>query len=160
MENAYRTMLVPDAFVAMARDISSTLAPSGGANMYTTGLSANGQPPATYWVSSGFIDADYAALMPLSEWTWIIDDEETGAGHWEETVISSGEPAVIYAMYTQAIQPTPTEEDPEPAPITPSFTEQDVADMLAEVDVTTEDPFVAFNRLGLQMVQEPMEAEV
>jgi len=143
MENAYRTMLVPDAFVALARDISSTLAPSGGANMYTTGLSADGQPPATYWVSSGFIDADYAALMPLSEWTWIIDDEETGKGHWDETIISSGEPAVIYAMYTQAIDPD-----------LPAFTEQDVADMLAACDVTTEDPFVAFNRLGLQMVQE------
>jgi hypothetical protein len=143
MENAYRNMIVPDAFVALARDISSTLAPIGGAGMYTTGLSANGQPPATYWVSSGFIDADYAALMPLSEWTWIIDDEETGAGHWEETVISAGEPAVIYAMYAQAIDPT-----------IPAFDEQDVADMLAACDVTTEDPFVAFNRLGLQMVQE------
>ena len=143
MENAYRTMLVPDAFVELARDISSTLAPSGGANMYTTGLSATGQPPATYWVSSGFIDADYAALMPLSEWSWVVDDEETGAGHWEETVISSGEPAVIYAMYTQGIEPD-----------LPAFDEQDVADMLDACDVTTEEPFTAFNRLGLQMVQE------
>lgn len=137
MENAYRTMLVPDAFVELARDISSTLAPSGGANMYTTGLSATWQAPATHWVSSGFIDADYAALMPLSEWT---QDEE---GVWQETVISSGEPAVIYAMYTQAIDPA-----------IPAFDEQDVADMLAEVDVTTEEPFTAFGRLGLQMVQE------
>lgn len=143
MIEAFRTIIVQDDFVVLARDISSTLAPLGGANMYNTGLSANGQSPATYWVSSGYIDEEYALLMPLSEWTWIIDNEETGVGHWEETVISSGEPTVIYDLYAQAI-----------APDLPAFDEQDVADMLAASDVTTENPSVAFNRLGLVMVQE------
>lgn len=62
--DAFRTLIVPDAHVALTRTITETLAPVGGKGMYTTGLSLTGAEPTTHWISSGFIDPDYAALLP------------------------------------------------------------------------------------------------
>jgi hypothetical protein len=74
--DVFRTMIVPDAYVLLARQITETLAPVGGAGMYSTGLSPTGTEPATHWISSGFIDADYAALISLN-----------GAGGSAETIV-------------------------------------------------------------------------
>lgn len=137
MNEAFRTMIIPDAQVALARQITETLAPVGGANMYTTGLSPDGTAPATHWISSGFIDADYAALMPLSEFTY---DEN---GDEQETVIDWGHPAVIMQMCMQAVEPE-----------VPEFTLEDVIAMLDAADVTLETPQQSWARLGLQLVTE------
>lgn len=83
MNQAYRNIIVPDAHVALARQITETLAPVGGKDMYSTGLSADGTAPATHWISSGFIDADYAQLLPLIEYT-------EDAGNWIENWLSAG----------------------------------------------------------------------
>lgn len=128
MTETFRTMIVPDAHVALARQITETLAPVGGKGMYTTGLSPDGTAPATHWISSGYIDADYAMLMPLLEW---VDGDKT--------VISPGYPEVITQMCADAELEVPL---------------ADVEAMLAAVDVTLETPQQAFSRLGLQLVQE------
>jgi len=141
MQEAYRNLIVPDAHVALARQITDTLAPVGGASMYTTGLSPDGTAPATHWISSGFIDADYAQLLPLLEWT---QDEE---GNWIKTVVSAGYPQVIFDLYVAAIQV------PDEDPVDPGFTVEDVTAMLDASDVTLEEPFAAMSRMGLQMVQ-------
>lgn len=136
MNEAYRNLIVPDAHVALARQITDTLAPVGGAGMYTTGLSPDGTALATHWISSGFIDADYAALLPLSEFTY---DEN---GDEQETVIDWGHPATIMLMYLKAVEPE-----------VPEFTVEDVTAMLDASDVTLQEPFAAMARMGLQMVQ-------
>jgi hypothetical protein len=122
MCEAFRTIIVADSNVALARQITETLAPVGGKGMYSTGLSAAGAAPATHWISSGFIDADYAALLPRD-----------GAG---------GYPEIIVQMCADA------EFDVALA---------DVEALLTASDVTTEEPFAALARLGLQMVQLPEE---
>jgi hypothetical protein len=133
MNEAYRNIVVQDAHVALARTITETLAPVGGKGMYTTGLSPTGTAPATHWISSGFIDADYAALLPLHEWT---QDEE---GAWEVAIVHPGYPEMITQMCADA------ELDVSLA---------DVEAVLAASDVTVEQPFAAMSRMGLQMVQE------
>lgn len=135
MQEAYRNIIVEDAQVALARQITEHLAPVGGKNMFTTGLSPTGAEPATHWISSGFIDADYAALIPLVEWT---QNEE---GQWEVAIISPGYPEVIMNMCLMQ----------EP-PLEVTLTE--VQAVLDATDVTLEQPFAAMARMGLQMVQE------
>lgn len=134
MADAYRNMVVPDAKVVLARTITETLAPIGGKNMYTTGLSSDGTEPATYWISSGLIDPNYAALTPLLEWT--LDEQ----GVWQKTVISLGHPETIVQMCAEAGL---------------EVTLAEVEDLLNASDVTLEPPQQSWTRLGLQLVQSP-----
>jgi hypothetical protein len=137
MQEAYRNIIIEDAQVALARLITETLAPVGGKGMYTTGLSPTGSAPGTHWISSGFIDADYAALLPLLEWT---QNEE---GVWEVAVISPGYPEVIMNMCLMSDPPF-------------EVTLLEVQAVLDASDVTTDQPFAAMARMGLQMVQEEL----
>jgi hypothetical protein len=95
MREAFRTIIVSDAHVVLARAITETLAPVGGKGMYSTGLSADGTAPATHWISSGFIDADYAALLPLIEY-------REDAGNWIENWLNAGYPEMIVQMCADA----------------------------------------------------------
>jgi hypothetical protein len=131
MNEAFRTIIVSDAYVALARQITETLAPVGGRGMYSTGLSPNGTAPATHWISSGFIDADYAALLPLIEY-------KEDAGTWIENWLNAGYPEMIVQMCADA------EFD---------VALTDVEALLDAADVTTEQPFTALARLGLQIIQ-------
>ena len=124
-------MIVAADKVQLARDICATLAPSGGAMMFETSLSATGQAPATHYVSTGYIDADFANLMPLVTW-YELD------GKWESFQVSPGMPAVVAALCAEAGYTT---------------TEADVAALFAVSDVSEQEPFTAFARLGLSMVQ-------
>ena len=118
MAEAFRTIIVSDAYIDLARTITETLAPVGGKGMYSTGLSADGTAPATHWIISGFIDADYAALLPRD-----------GAGGYPEMIVQM----CADADFDVALA--------------------DVEAMLAASDVTTEEPFTALARLGLQIIQ-------
>jgi hypothetical protein len=131
MTESFRTLIVPASHVALARQITETLAPVGGRGMYSTGLSADGAAPATHWISSGFIDADYAALLPLIEY-------KEDAGTWIENWLNAGYPEMIVQMCADA------EFDVALA---------DVEALLTAADVTTEEPFTALARLGLQIIQ-------
>jgi hypothetical protein len=48
----FRTFICPDASRAAAQAIDP--------GMFTTGLSADGSPPATYWISSGILPQEQA----------------------------------------------------------------------------------------------------
>lgn len=63
----YRCLIVPDAQVAFARELSATVAGPAGAGMWTTPLSPTGAEPATHWISAGLISEDFAALLPLGD---------------------------------------------------------------------------------------------
>lgn len=131
---AYRNMIVADAIVDTCRSLAMLLA-GEGQKLWTTPLSADGKEPATHWISSGLIEEQFADLMPLSEWTWVVDDEEMGTGHWEETVISPGNPSLLAELSGGAV------------------TEEQVQAIFSMCDVTLEEPQQALSRLGLQMVQ-------
>jgi hypothetical protein len=131
MNESFRTLIVPASHVALARHITETLAPVGGKGMYSTGLSVDGTAPATHWISSGFIDADYAALLPLIEYN-------EDAGNWIENWLNAGYPEMITQMCADA------DFDVALA---------DVETLLDAADVTTEEPFAALARLGLQIIQ-------
>ena len=139
MADAYRNMIVLDAQAALARTITETLAPIGGRGMYTTGLSSDGTGPATLWISSGLIDADYAALLPLLE--WVLDED----GVWQKTVISLGHPEIIVQMCAEAQL---------------EVTLAEVEELLNTADVTLETPQQSWSRLGVQLVQPEEENEV
>ena len=129
----FRTMIVADAVVDTCRSLAMLLA-GEGQKLWTTPLSIDGQEPATHWISTGLIESQFGDLMPLSEWIWVVDDEETGAGHWEETVISPGNPTLLAELSGGAV------------------TEEQVIAIFSMCDVTLDEPQQALNRLGLRMV--------
>ena len=56
-------MIVPADQVEFARSMSAAIAGLSGTGMWTAQLSASGKGPATHYVSTGYIDADFAGLM-------------------------------------------------------------------------------------------------
>lgn len=61
---AHRFMVVPDAQKATARALVLQIAPPPSADgMWTVGLNALGTGVPTHWVSSGLIDANFAAIL-------------------------------------------------------------------------------------------------
>ena len=133
MTDVFRTMIVPAAEVALARQIATTVAPVAGQGMWTTPLSSSGQDPATSYVSTGFIAPEWEVLMPLQTW-------EEVDGVWTQTDAYPGDAVQLLA----AIQA----EDPDT-----TITLPQLVGLFATCDVTTQDPWVAFQRLGLQIVQ-------
>ena len=124
----HRTFIVPAAVVDMARAMCVGLAGPAGDGMFTTELSATGSAPATHFVSSGPISDEMAALLPL---TTVNPDGST--------TTAPGDPAYVVELAAQA-------------GIT--VTVEQVAGLLAAVDVSDQEGFAALTRLGLQMVRE------
>lgn len=126
-------MIVAAADAPLARQIAETLSPAGE-RMWLTGLSATGAEPASHFVSTGYIGDAFAALMPLQAYAM---DEQ---GNWNAGEFTPGHPAMIVAACAAAESPL-------------TLAVADVADVLARADVTEQEPFTAFARLGLQLVQ-------
>jgi hypothetical protein len=59
----HRTIIVPEAHVAMARGLAAGIAGSSGEGMWTTGLSADGSAPATHFISAGLMQSEFAELL-------------------------------------------------------------------------------------------------
>lgn len=135
--DVYRNMIVPDAFVPLARGLSAGLSPVGGAQMYETGLSEDGTWPPTHWISSGFIALEYAELMPWYEW---IPDFSGHLVTYARATISPGQPELVAQLAEQAGQPVPLAQ---------------IQALFDAADITTEDPLVAMARLGVQIVYPP-----
>ena len=127
MTYTFRTFIVPAAVVDMARAMCVGLAGPAGDGMFTTELSATGASPATHFVSSGPISDEMAALLPL---TTVNPDGST--------TTAPGDPAYVVELAAQA-------------GIT--VTVEQVAGLLAAVDVSEQAPFAAMERLGLQTVR-------
>lgn len=133
MSIVFRTLITPATHADLARAICAALAPSGGAAMFEVGLSADGVEPATHYVSTGMLDADFAALMPLTEWT----QDENGEWVWRE--VSHGRRDIVVALCAESGL---------------EVSESEVIDLFSASDVTEQEAFTAFDRLGLRMVQE------
>ncbi len=135
---AFRTMIVPSDYQQFASTLASAVGGLAGEGMFIVGLSVDGSEPATNYVSSGYIGSDFAALLPLDTYTTEIDPQ-TG----QPVVIHThkdGNPAAVAAAANQAGLPV---------------TVQQVTNLFNASDVTEQDPFVAFARLNLQLVQQP-----
>ena len=130
MTYTFRTFIVPAVVVDMARAMCAGLAGPAGDNMFTTALSATGEAPATHYISSGLISDDMAALLPLTT----VNPDGT-------TTTAPGDPVYVVELAAQA-------------GIT--VTVEQVAALLASVDVSDQDGFAALGRAGLKMVQRPV----
>lgn len=60
MTDLHRTIIIPASLVADLRDLSAFSEDSGLDGMFLTPLSATGLLPATHYISSGHVPADYA----------------------------------------------------------------------------------------------------
>lgn len=127
----FRTLIVPDAYVELARQIAASFG-SGGEGMWTTPLSADGKEPTQYWISTGYVPPDYSYLVPCQWW------EQDEKGNWVMVRSEPGNPEAVYAAASSAGV---------------KCTQQDVDDLFAAADVTEQEPFVAMGRLGVQIVQ-------
>ena len=116
---AFRTMIVPTDYRQFAADLAAAIGGVAGEDMFTTGLSATGQEPATHYVSTGYIAKEFADLWPISP-------------------DPPGNPAAVVALANDAGFPA---------------TLQEVTDLFSVVDCTEQEPFAAFDRLGLQLAQ-------
>jgi hypothetical protein len=123
----YRAIIVPDAQVTYARELSAAVAGPAGEGMYTTPLSATGQEPATHWISAGLISEDFAALLPLT--TYPAD---------AEPITTPGNPEAVAMLANEAGYETTTEA---------------VQALFDVSDVTEQEAHEVMARLGLQMVQ-------
>jgi hypothetical protein len=130
----FRTLIVTDVDAPTARQIAETLAPVGGSRMWLAGLSPTGKPPATHYVSTGLIGPDFAAMVPCVFWA-------SEDGTWVETGSEPGNAALV-AMACASMDP----------PLV--LTEKQVQGLMDRSDISDQEPFVAFGRLGLQLVQE------
>ena len=132
----FLSLIVPDADVALAREIAAAV-DAGGAGMWTTPLSPTGAEPATAWISTGYVPANWAQMIPVS--TYVQDAD----GAWVLESRTDGDAVAVQGACAAAGVDVPL---------------ADVEALYAVVDVTAQDPWVALARLGLQMVQ-PVEPE-
>ena len=130
MADLFRTLLVDAQDVSVARSIAEAFGP-GGAGMFTTPLSASGSEPATHYISSGYIPAEFVALAPCTTWTM---DED---GNWVASDIYPGDAAAVYGFCQQAGLP---------------YTLAEIEGVFSRADGSAQEPFVAMGRLGLKII--------
>jgi len=129
----HRTLIVPADQVEFARLLTATIAGPSGAGMWTTPLSPTGELPATHWISSGLIDQQFAALLPLTE--------HPADG---DPVHTPGRPEVCAHLAREAGM---------------TVTAGQVAALFAAASVTTEDAHTAMARMGLMIASPPENQE-
>jgi len=129
--DVFRTMIVPAANAPLARQIAETVAPVAGLGMWQSMLSADGSEPATHYVSTGYIGPEWEILMPLQTWEEI-------DGVWTQTDAEPGNAVQLHGILQQ---------------LGSDITLAQIVDLYGAADVTTQEPFTAFSRMGLQQVQ-------
>lgn len=135
---AFRTLIVPADQQQFAQQLASAVGGLAGEGMFIVGLSASGAEPATHYVSSGYIGEQFAYLLPLDTYTTEIDP-------------NTGQPVVVH-----------THKDGDPIIVAQLAlqgglvaTPEQVTALFDASDITEQEPFTAFERLGLQLVQQP-----
>ena len=132
MNDVYRNMIVTAADAPVAQTIAVGISPVAGANMWNTPLSATGNDPATHYISTGYIGPEWETLMPLQ--TYARDEN----GDWVLADSYAGQPQQLLAACQQyGVQ----------------VTQQQILDLFAHSDVTTQEPAEALARMGLKLVQ-------
>lgn len=122
-EWVYRCMIVLDGQVEFARALAAAIAGSSGAGMWTAPLAGADDAPPTQWVSAGLISAQFAGIMPLTEF------DADG-----QPVTTPGRAALAARLATAAGM---------------DATEAQVQALFDASDVTSEDAQVALARLEL-----------
>ncbi len=102
--------------------------------MWTTPLSATGTDPATHYISSGYIPAEFVGLSPCTTWA---QDEQ---GNWVVVDHVDGN-AVLVATYAGMAGV--------------DVTAAEVEGIFARSDVSKQEPFVALGRAGLKIINPP-----
>jgi hypothetical protein len=131
MADIFKTLILPADVTPLAQEIAAILSP-GGISMWITGLSPTGEEPATHFISTGFIQPEFAHMVPEQSWA----HDEIGA--WIKTNRESGNPVAVYEACTAADITVTLEE---------------IEAIFAVADVTYQEPFVAMSRMGLVLVQ-------
>lgn len=134
MADLYRTLIIPAADAAMSRAIAEMFGP-GGVGMWITPLSASGQEPATHYISSGLIPAEFAGLSPCATWS------QSEQGNWVQTAYDAGDADAVYGYCQQASMP---------------YTLAEIEGVFSRSDVSAQEPFVAMDRLGLKIISPPL----
>ena len=125
------TIILPKAAQSLAQGLCQAAAGEAGAGMFTTGLSATGEAPATHFISSGAVESKFAAILPLSTIT-TVDEVETvskTAGNIEAVIQLAKDSGQAVDAKT-------------------------IGGLFAALDVSEQPPFVAMARLGLQIIAE------
>jgi hypothetical protein len=134
MNEVFRSFFVPAAHADLARALCALEA--GGAGMFTTGLSADGTEPASYFVSTGQVPGPLGMAAPCAVW------EQDAEGAWVEVSREPGNPAAVYAASQAASPPV-------------ACTLADIEALFLASDITAQEPFTACGRLGLRIVTPP-----
>ena len=142
MSDSFRTLIVPTSQVELARSIAAAFGP-GGVGMFIAPLSPNGDEPATHYCSTGYIPSEFAHMVPCQYWA---QDED---GNWEETGEDPGDPQAVYDAVTRDV----TDEDGNVIRPGLDVTLAEIEALFAAADVTTQNPYVAFGRMGIEQVR-------
>ena len=126
MSDIFRTMIVTDDDVSLARSIASALSPDS-LDMWTTPLAPTADAPPTHWVSSGWIAPGWQYMVPCQTWQ-VID------GVWTMTDSTPGHPEAVAAACADAGL---------------AVALADVLVLFARSDVSAQGPWMAFDRLNL-----------
>ena len=146
MPDVFRTMIITAADAPLVRAIADMFAGSPQ-HMWQTGLSADGKAPATHYIATGYVPEGYQVMAPWQVW-----EQNPETGEWVMTDSYPGRPDIVW----QACQQPIPDSDP-PQPKVPCTLVQ-VEGAFQRSDMTSQDPWVAMGRLGLQIVQQPMPA--
>ena len=140
MSDVFRTMIITAADAPLIRDIANMFAGSPQ-HMWQTGLSADGKAPATHYIATGYVPEGYQQMAPWQVW-----EQNPETGQWVMTFSYPGRPDIVW----QACQQPISEDDPSPRV---PCTLEEVDGAFQRSDMTSQDPWVAMGRLGLQVVQ-------
>ena len=153
MPDVFRTMIITAADAPLVRSIADMFAGSPQ-HMWQTGLSADGRSPATHYIATGYVPEGYQVMAPWQEWEWQQPDPEQ-PGAWVMTFSYPGRPDIVW----QACQQPISEDDPSPRV---PCTLEEVEMAFTRSDMTSQDPWVAMGRLGLQIVRpdEPVAEDI
>ena len=147
MPDVFRTMIITAADAPLVRSIADMFAGSPQ-HMWQTGLSADGKAPATHYIATGYVPEGYQQMAPWQEW-----EQNPETGEWVMTFSYPGRPDIVWQACQQPISPD------DPSPRVPCTLAQ-VEGAFQRSDMTSQDPWVAMGRLGLQIVQpEPQQID-
>jgi len=123
MSDVFRTVIIPIPLAGIAAQIAAVFS-TGGAPLQPGLVSTSGGHPPEWIISTGYISAQFAALIPLKD--------------HDGQPISAGEPDELLARCVVAGL---------------TITAAEIAALFAAADVTAQDPHEALARLGLQLIQ-------
>jgi hypothetical protein len=132
MADVFRTLIVAASDATFVREIAATLGPDTSQGMFTTPLAPTADGAATHYVSSGWIGEAWALLAPCTTWAWQ-DDAWVAVAHYD------GRPDLIVQQC---------------AALGLTVDEAQLAAAFARSDVSAQDPWTAFARLGVTLVQD------